>query len=708
MTSLVKAPYLLRCVLSVLAILLIPLVHSSRGAGYNDFAAINGLEKISPALRGKLEQDSLPGPFKAKKRRYRLIVKLDAKASSADLSRAFSTKSGNKALTKDIKRIQEQVLQTMAGFDKASFKVLTRYKSLYGFSVEADAEGIRGLIATRNVRFIEEMPILYKKDVEAFNLTGTALAHLSGWTGKGTTIAIIDDGIDHDHAAFGGFSRFPNPKIIGGYDFADYDKYPTIDCAGQGHGTAVAGVAVGNGGGITGAAPDAELVFLKIQKAASCGQSRLDGDIIGAIDWVITNRNVYGIKVLSMSLGTATTSSSPCAGSVIADALVAAKSAGLVVVAASGNEAAVNGLSDPACHPDVVSVGAVYDADLGYAGFSICTDSSTRADQVPCYSNSADFLDILAPSHCATTAQAGAGIRPCFGGTSASTPYVAGVVATFFEKNPFIDRTSAINALVNTGDPVIDAKNGLIFPRVQHAGALESIDHIVPLANGTRISGLADRANGDRLFALRVPAGASDLTFLITGGSGDADLYVGFADQPTTSVYDCGATGPDNEGTCSFVAPDTGIYYVLLHGNVEYSGLTLQASYIDSKTGSRTTTVLTNGVAVTGLDGIEPAEHYFSLFVPVGAENLNFRIFGGSGDADLYVKYGSVPSTVAYDCRPFSEGTDEVCRFESPRSGSYYIMIRAFSSYSGVGLRGSFTGGERRKALIGPFFLLYK
>ncbi len=699
---------MLRCVLPVVVFLFLPLVHASRAADSVDFTAISGFEKVGPGLRSKLEQEKLPAQVKAKKRTYRLVVKLRAKESAAEFDRAFSSKSSNQALTTNIKRVRDRVLTAMTGFDEGSFKVLTRYQSLYGFSVAADFEGIQRLIAARDVLFVEEMPILYKKDVEAFSLTGTVAAHASGWTGKGTTVAIIDDGIDHDHAAFGGFTRFPNPKITGGYDFADYDKDPTIDCVSQSHGTAVAGVAVGNGGGITGTAPDADLVFLKIQRASSCGQPWLDGDIIGAIDWVITNRNTYGIKVLSMSLGTSSTYSSPCAGSIIADALVAARSAGLVVVAASGNEADINGLSDPACHPDVVSVGAVYDAALGSAGFSMCTDSSTRADQVTCYSNSADFLDILAPSHCATTAQAGGGIMTCFGGTSASTPYVAGVVATFFDKNPFLDRSSAINALVNNGDPIIDSRNGLIIPRVQHFNALENIDEITPLANGIKISGLADVQDGDALFALRVPTGALDLKILMTGGSGDADLYVGFTDRPTTSLYDCGMTGPDNEGACIFMNPDAGIYYVLIHSNVEYSGLTLQASYADLNTNGQTTTALTNGVAVTGLDGTEPEEQYFSLYVPVGAKNLNFRIFGGSGDADLYVQHGSAPSIFNFDCRPYSKGSDEVCRIESPEPGTYYIMIRAYSSYSGVGLRGAYTGGEKRKALIGPFFLLYK
>ena len=110
-----------------------------------------------------------------------------------------------------------------------------------------------------------------KMDVQANALTGVDRVHHAGFTGRGVTIAMIDDGIDAAHPAFGGDTAWPNNKIMGGYDFADNDSDPRNDCAQQGHGTAVAGIAVGNGAGVLGTAPDAQIVMLKIQSAQQCG-----------------------------------------------------------------------------------------------------------------------------------------------------------------------------------------------------------------------------------------------------------------------------------------------------------------------------------------------------------------------------------------------------------------------------------------------------
>ena len=122
-------------------------------------------------------------------------------------------------------------------------------------------------------------------------------------------IAIIDDGIDDAHPAFQG-------KLLGGYDFADLDSDPTIDCPSQSHGTAVAGVALGDAPGVRGVAHGADMVFLKIQSASICGSNSLDGDIVGAIDWAVANRSLYGIDIISMSLGGGSYSSeSSCDGS---------------------------------------------------------------------------------------------------------------------------------------------------------------------------------------------------------------------------------------------------------------------------------------------------------------------------------------------------------------------------------------------------------
>ena len=75
-----------------------------------------------------------------------------------------------------------------------------------------------------------------------------------------------------------------------------------------------------------------------------------------------------------------------------------------------------------------------------------------------------------------------------------------------------------------------------------------------------------------------------------------------------------------------------------------------------------------------------------TIEVPAGAGQLQVSISGGSGDADLYVRYGSQPSTSRYDCRPYLNGNNETCTFNNPPQGTWHIGIRAYRSFSGVTL----------------------
>jgi vibriolysin len=105
------------------------------------------------------------------------------------------------------------------------------------------------------------------------------------------------------------------------------------------------------------------------------------------------------------------------------------------------------------------------------------------------------------------------------------------------------------------------------------------------------------------------------------------------------------------------------------------------------------TNPLTNDVAVTGLSGSTGSKKYYTLEVPAGQSSLAFNTTGGTGDADLYVRYGSVPSTSAYDCRPYTSGNVENCPFTNPQAGTWYVMLHAYSAYSGVSLKGTYGGG---------------
>jgi len=70
-------------------------------------------------------------------------------------------------------------------------------------------------------------------------------------------------------------------------------------------------------------------------------------------------------------------------------------------------------------------------------------------------------------------------------------------------------------------------------------------------------------------------------------------------------------------------------------------------------------------------------------------KTVTFAISGGTGDADLYVKAGSAPTTTSYSCRPYTSTNTESCSFTPTTATTYYINVRAYAAYSGVSLKGT-------------------
>lgn len=99
---------------------------------------------------------------------------------------------------------------------------------------------------------------------------------------------------------------------------------------------------------------------------------------------------------------------------------------------------------------------------------------------------------------------------------------------------------------------------------------------------------------------------------------------------------------------------------------------------------------LGNGVPVTGLSGATGSEAHFAIDVPAGATNLRFRIAGGSGDADLYVRYGAAPTPSTWDYRPYRWGNNETVNASPATAGRWYVMLHGYSAYSGVQLTASY------------------
>ncbi|HEY5609778.1 MAG TPA: S8 family serine peptidase, partial [Thermoanaerobaculia bacterium] len=288
--------------------------------------------------------------------------------------------------------------------------------------------------------------------------------------------------IDYLHPELGA-SAFPNSVVIGGFDFVDNvtDPGPARDSTGQleTHGTSVAAIIAGRGDpatGGTGVAPAATLAGVRVETL---------GQVLSALDWA-TNRTRVSppIGVVNMSFGFdafgffTSNCDNDTAGSAVKAAVDRLNAVGVAAVAATGNENHPDRTSIPSCLSNVISVGAVYDANLGglsFGGTRPCSDFTTAADKVACYSNSASFVSLLAPSHKAKTAKAGGGYDSAFGGTSASAPYAAGAVALLMSGAPGKSVSQYRDALRSTGQMIVDAKAGIALPRIDVDRALTAL-----------------------------------------------------------------------------------------------------------------------------------------------------------------------------------------------------------------------------------------
>ncbi|AJQ93747.1 S8 family peptidase [Gynuella sunshinyii] len=96
--------------------------------------------------------------------------------------------------------------------------------------------------------------------------------------------------------------------------------------------------------------------------------------------------------------------------------------------------------------------------------------------------------------------------------------------------------------------------------------------------------------------------------------------------------------------------------------------------------------VLSNGISKTDISVNLGEQVFYRVEVPSGVSTLDIYTEGGTGDIDLYVRYGMAPDNDSYDCRPYVYGNQERCSFNSPSSGVYYIMLDGYSRSRNVKL----------------------
>jgi hypothetical protein len=306
-------------------------------------------------------------------------------------------------------------------------------------------------------------------------LIGSTSIQSQGFGGAGQTIAVLDTGVDRNHPFLAG-------KVVAEACFSTNLKASGIKTAcpnkkeiqigsgaarpfgtnifGREHGTHVAGIAAGGNPGIafTGAAPDASLIAIQvfsIVKNTDCGGGLLcigaaSSDLISALEHVYSLRNTFNIASVNMSLGGGLFSSAAACGSDLLKLPIdLLRSVEIATIVSSGNDGSSSQLSSPACISSAISVG-----------------STTKADAVSSFSNSASFLDLLAPGGSIQSSIPGSGYAS-FSGTSMAAPHVSGAWALVKSQVPSAMTVNQVLANLQTwGVPVLDNRNGITKPRL--------------------------------------------------------------------------------------------------------------------------------------------------------------------------------------------------------------------------------------------------
>ncbi|WP_166114385.1 S8 family peptidase [Pseudoalteromonas sp. Z9A5] len=530
-------------------------------------------------------------------------------------------------------------------------------------------------------------------------------------TGSGVVVAVLDTGYrphaDLNANILPGYDMISNLSVAndgGGRDSDASDPGDGVaanECGSNSaqnsswHGTHVAGTVAAvtnNGEGVAGVAYDAKVVPVRV--LGKCGG--LTSDIADGIIWA-SGGSVSGIPsnanpadVINMSLG----GSGSCS-SATQSAINTARSNGTVIVIAAGNDNDNSANYNPGNCSGVVNV-----ASVGRNG--------GRAY----YSNFGSNIDVAAPGGAQNFANDSEGILSTYNsgssspssdsyaysqGTSMAAPHVAGVAALIKQAKPDATPDEIESILKSTarsfsatctscGTGIVDAAAAV---------AAASGDTTPPagddntLTDGEAKTGLSGATNAEAFYTMTVPSGATNVTFTISGGTGDTDLYVRAGSKPTTSTYDCRPFENGNNEECSIDSPTAGTYHVMLRGYSAYSGVSLVGNITGGSTGGSTPPQAGGGTISDVTANAGEWKHY-TLDVPADMSSFTVTTSGGTGDSDLFVKFGSQPTTTSYDCRPYKSGNAETCTFTNPQAGTWHLSVNAYSTFSGLTLSGQY------------------